>query len=190
VTWSWPSERRQPDLHWTRANLNLQAPRILTIRPISGADRAEVLRINSGSRPAVAALDAAELNRLLSLGNDHRVAVGDDGAVLGYLLAFDDACSYDGEEFQYFRAQLPRPFLYVDQLAVDPECKGRGIGRKFYEALIALAKARHIERLCCEVNLQPPNPDSFRFHRRLGFNAIGNGDTLDGRRVAFLVRSV
>lgn len=113
----------------------------------------------------------------------------DDGAVVGYLLAFAHDCAYDGEEFRYFVAHLQQPFLYVDQLAVDPQRKRLGIGGQLYAALFERARARQVELLCCEVNTAPPNPASLEFHRRLGFAAMGNGDTLEGRRVTYLVRS-
>ena len=148
------------------------------------------MSINAGARPAVAPLDAAELDRLRGLSSQHLVAVTDAGVVVGYLLAFDDRCAYDGEEFQYFLAQLRRPFFYTDQIAVEPARRGSGLGRQLYEALIARARAQQVEMLCCEVNTVPPNPASLDFHRWLGFTVIGNGDTLDGRRVAFLVRKL
>jgi predicted GNAT superfamily acetyltransferase len=148
------------------------------------------LGINASSRPAVAALDAAELDRLLALSNHHLVAATAEGAVVAYLLAFDDGCAYDGEEFQYFLAQLRRPFFYADQIAVESGRIGSGLGRQLYETLLAHARARNVATLCCEVNTVPPNPASLHFHRRLGFTVMGIGDTLEGRRVAFLVRKV
>ena len=148
------------------------------------------MTINAGSRPAVAPLDRAELGRLRAFGGTHLVAVADDRAVVGYLLAFAQSCAYDGEEFRYFVAQLRQPFLYVDQVAVDPQRKRSGIGGKLYAALLEHARAQQAQLLCCEVNTTPANPASLDFHWRLGFAPIGNGDTLDGRRVTFLVRSV
>jgi predicted GNAT superfamily acetyltransferase len=163
---------------------------MVTIRPIANADCADILRINVGSRPAVAPLERAELDRLLALGDDHRVAVADDGAVVAYMLVFTHDSAYDGEEFRYFGARLQRPFLYIDQVAVDPARKRLSIGGRLYERLLGLARSRQIEWLCCEVNTSPMNAASLEFHHRLGFIAMGNGDTLDGRRVAFLVRKV
>jgi uncharacterized protein len=163
---------------------------VVTVRPISDADRAAVLEINAASRPAVAALDRTELDRLLGLSDQHLVAVADEGDVVAYLLAFAKHCAYDGEEFQYFLAHLKEPFLYVDQIAVQPRRNRSGIGRQLYQALSGIARSRQIEWLCCEVNSFPPNPASLDFHRRLGFTAVGNADTLDGRRVTFLVRKL
>jgi uncharacterized protein len=126
----------------------------------------------------------------LALGGSGRVAVAEDGAIVGYLLVFARGSAYDGEEFRYFSSQLRQDFLYVDQIAVDGCRQRSGAGRRCYEALIDEARSRGIALLCCEVNTAPPNPASLKFHLRLGFTVIGNGDTLDGRRVAFLVKNI
>jgi hypothetical protein len=163
---------------------------VLTLRPVASTDHADILRINAAHRPAVAALDRHELDRLLSLSDAHRVAVQREGEIGGYMLVFDRHCAYDGEEFRYFRARLREPFLYVDQVAVDPRHLRCGVGRRMYQALLELAGKTQIGWLCCEVNDSPPNPASLEFHRQLGFTVIGNGDTLDGRRVSFLLKKV
>jgi predicted GNAT superfamily acetyltransferase len=113
-----------------------------------------------------------------------------DAAVVGYMLVFAHHCAYDGEEFRFFVGHIREPFLYVDQLAIDPQHRRAGIGGQLYAALREHAIARQVARLCCEVNTAPPNPASLAFHVRQGFTAVGDGDTLDGRRVAYLIRSV
>jgi uncharacterized protein len=113
-----------------------------------------------------------------------------DAPVVGYMLVFAHYCAYDGEEFRYFVGHIREPFLYVDQVAIDPRHRRAGIGGKLYAALREHARARQVGTLCCEVNTAPPNPASLEFHTRLGFTAVGDGDTLDGRRVAYLIKSV
>jgi predicted GNAT superfamily acetyltransferase len=157
------------------------------IRPICNSDHAGVLRINVESRPAVAAMDGAELGRLLALGGTHLVAVGSDRTVLGYLLAFAKSDPYEGEEFRYFAAQIAQPFLYVDQIAILRRAHRQGIGRKLYRSLTEHAVACGIGVLCCEVNTSPANEISLEFHTRLGFSQIGTLNLLDRRSVALLV---
>ena len=138
----------------------------------------------------MAPLDPAELARLLALGGSARVVVAEDGAIAGYMLVFARGSAYEGEEFRYFSTRLREDFLYVDQVAIDGGRQRSGAGRRCYEALTEEARARGIALLCCEVNMFPPNPASLEFHQRLGFTLIGNGDTLDGRRVAFLLKKI
>ncbi len=83
----------------------------------------------------MAALDLSELDRLRALSDEHLVAVADDGAVVAYMLVFARHSAYDGEEFQYFLAHFQQPFLYVDQIAVEPGRSRSGIGRRLYQAL-------------------------------------------------------
>lgn len=159
---------------------------MFVIRWIRDADHADVLRINQGSRPAVAALEQAELSRLLACGGLHLVAEANDRTVVGYAFTFANGDPYDGEEFQYFSTRMHRPFIYVDQIATARHMQREGIGRKLYAALVEHAAACGIDTLCCEVNTSPPNPASLDFHRRLGFECIGEGTVADGRKVAFL----
>jgi len=154
----------------------------VTIVPMTGAFSADILRINRDSRPGVAALDAAELQRLQSLSARHRVAVADDGRVAGYALAFDRDAAYDGEEFLALRKLLSGPFVYIDQIAVAADHRRRGVAAALYRGFEGV--------LCCEVNLQPPNPASSAFHRGCGFDVIETLRTADGRTVELLKRDV
>lgn len=160
---------------------------MIAIRRISDADHADVLKINEASRPAVAALAPADLRRLRVLGGLHLVAEADDQTVVGYALSFANGDSYDGEEFRYFAARLHQPFIYIDQVAAARHRQREGIGRKLYAAFVDHARARGICTLCCEVNTSPANPASLEFHRGLGFECVGEGTILDGRKVAFLI---
>ena len=55
--------------------------------------------------------------------------------------------------------------------------------------------ARHLPGDCpvltCEVNLRPPNLESLAFHRKLGFEPVGEQETGGGaKRVCLLVKSL
>jgi predicted GNAT superfamily acetyltransferase len=160
---------------------------VQVIRALTDADGAQVLALNRAARPNVAPLDSAELARLQTPSNGHVVIV-EDGAVLGYALVFPDDAAYDGEEFRVLRTRVPRPFTYVDQVAVHPPAHRMGIGRRLYRHVEQAALARGATCLCCEVNLAPPNPASSAFHERLGFRSVGRLSTTDGREVDLLAK--
>lgn len=162
---------------------------MLMVRPLAAGDFSAVLRINAANGPAVARLDPGELRRLAALSGLHRVAADNERGVLGYLLAFASSAAYDGEEFQHFKAHFAQPFLYVDQLAIAAAGRRQGLGRLLYQALADHARTARCERICCEVNAQPPNPDSMAFHQRLGFEQVGSMSVGDGRSVALLARA-
>lgn len=127
---------------------------------------------------------------MFALGGLHLVAVDSGGAIVGYTLAFARDDPYDGEEFQYFAAQISRLFLYIDQVAVARLEQRQGVGRQLYLALRNRAEDRGIRVLCCEVNTSPPNPISLEFHRQLGFSQTGSRTVRDGRTVALLVSTL
>jgi hypothetical protein len=124
---------------------------------------------------------------LRAFGGLHLLAISGDRVVVGYILAFSKGDPYDGEEFQYFEDQIPEPFLYIDQIAIDRKERRQGVGRKLYGALRDYAVSRGIYMLCCEVNTSPYNNISLDFHARLGFVEIESRTVRDARTVALLV---
>ena len=158
------------------------------IRGLEDADHPALLQINAANVPAVARLDARELRRLADIGDLHQVAVDGDQTIVGYLLAFASSDAYDGEEFRHYTTTLRQPFIYVDQIAIAASGQRRGAGRTLYLHLINEAGRRSVRLVCCEVNARPPNPGSLKFHKRMGFRAVGSMDTADGRIVALLTR--
>lgn len=159
------------------------------LRKLVRSDRSEVLRINAGSLPGVAPLDENEFDRLLKLPNLHLIREDADKTIVGYALAFPSDAPYDGEEFQAFHKSLPGPYIYIDQVAVAPNMRRRGVASSLYLALEIEARRRSMSALCCEVNLDPPNPASMAFHLGRGFQRLEVLITADGRTVALMSRS-
>ena len=161
----------------------------LHVRPVRVDDYVEILRINSEASPHVAQLDGCELDRLVALARVAWVADGPTG-VCGYLLAMSNTDDYDGEEFCRFRQRLTEPFMYVDQIAIDCEARRTSVASQMYERLMRWSHEHSRFVLCCEVNVQPPNSASMKFHERLGFESLGEMRTCDGRLVALLCKHV
>lgn len=159
----------------------------LSIRSAAVHDLDSILRINAACVPNVAMLDALELHRLLAFTGVHLVAA-DASGVIGYLLAMHHSADYDGEEFQHFRRRLGQPYLYIDQVAIAAAARRDHGGTRLYQQLEQRCTACGIHALCCEVNLRPANPSSLGFHEKLGFNALDELETRDGRHVALLLK--
>ena len=160
------------------------------IRPLTPADHARLLQLNSENQPAVSLLDQAELTHLLEFDGYHLVAEDGRGTVVGYLLSFPRASEYDDSEFRWLRHRLSGPFIYICQVVVASEHRRRQIGHALYREIIATARQCGAQHLCCDVNAAPPNLVSFAFHHRLGFDWIGFGHASDGRSITFLARKV
>jgi predicted GNAT superfamily acetyltransferase len=104
------------------------------------------------------------------------------------LLAMDQDADYASPNFQWFRARYPR-FVYVDRIVVASSARGRGYARLLYHDLFAHARRAGHDRVVCEVNSRPPNPESDAFHAALGFVEVGTADVYEGSRtVRYLSR--
>ncbi|MEL6930026.1 MAG: GNAT family N-acetyltransferase, partial [Cyanobacteria bacterium J06600_6] len=86
--------------------------------------------------------------------------------------------------------------LYIDQIAVNPHCLRKNIGREFYEKLI---KQSASPTICAFVALEPRcNRTSLKFHESLGFRKAalfqrdefkGDGfETIENYKSLLLVR--
>ena len=91
---------------------------------------------------------------------------------LALLVAFDDACTYDNANFAWLKQRFAR-FYYIDRVVVSEQARGRGLARAFYAGLEERARLEGCQRLVCEINSVPPNPQSDAFHEALGFRPIG-----------------
>lgn len=158
------------------------------IRQATVADHAAILAINDQSVPGVSALDAAKLEMLAAACDPLLVAVGDDG-VAGYLIAFPPDAQYQGACFRWFRENRPGS-LYIDQVAIGASARRRGAGAALYHAAEQAALERDLDRLTCEVNLDPPNPESMAFHAARGFQQVGTLVVPDGRRVSLQLKTL
>ena len=112
------------------------------------------------------------------------------GLLDAVMLAMDQDADYASPNFQWFRARYPR-FVYVDRIVVAPAARGRGYARLLYRDLFEQALRAGHERVVCEVNSTPPNPESDAFHAALGFAEVGRASVYDGSRtVRYLTRTL
>ena len=140
------------------------------VRDAVAGDHAAILALNNTAIPHVNALSAGELAWLSGHANFFRLAEDEDG-LLGFSLVLPSGLDYWSDNYKWFAVRFDR-FLYLDRVVVAERARRRGVGRQLYEALFAYGSGAW-PRVTLEVNLRPPNPDSERFHARLGFTTIG-----------------
>lgn len=92
---------------------------------------------------------------------------------LAMLVAFSEASTYDNPNFAWLKARYQR-FIYIDRVVVSEAARGQGLARRLYAELEKHVKEEKRERLVCEINLDPPNAASDRFHEALGFSPVGS----------------
>ena len=162
-----------------------------TTRNIEITDLARVLEINNANTPGVSELTMSELetdieNCLHALAVDNK-----HGEVCAFCITFAPDAPDAGANHQWFSERY-ESFVYLDRIAIDSNHQNRGLGALLYQAVERhmLASAEH-SLLCCEVNLEPPNPGSLRFHHRIGFTEVGQsiGDYAN-HRVSYLSKSL
>lgn len=115
--------------------------------------------------------------------------VRDGPALAGFLLALPETADYGSDNYRYFQARYDR-FVYVDRIVVDDRFRRAGVGAALYRHLAGCLPAG-CPRIACEVNVRPPNEPSLAFHRKLGFEPVGEQDTEGGaKRVCLLVKTL
>ncbi len=162
----------------------------MLLRPAHPADLARIVELNDAAAPAVPVTAPADMERLLSLSSLALVAVDDAGTVHGFVVALDPGSAYESENYRFFERR-GGAHVYVDRIVVDRAVRGSGTGRLLYDAVFERARSTGRAEVTCEVNLEPPNPESIAFHERLGFARVAEQSTKGGTiRVALLAARV
>ena len=156
------------------------------VRNIEITDLARVLEINNANTPGVSELTLSELEtdvknclHALAIDNQH-------GEVCAFCITFAPDAPDAGVNHRWFADRF-ESFVYLDRIAIDPTYQNLGLGVLLYQSVEQqmIASAQH-SLLCCEVNLEPPNPGSLRFHHRIGFVECGVETTGPGFVVTYL----
>jgi uncharacterized protein len=144
----------------------------MQILPATTDHFAAILDLNREYVDVLAPLGRERLELLDSLASYHRVAV-DHNDVVGFVLAFGSNADHDSVNFRWFGERY-RSFLYVDRVVVATHRQGRGVGRLLYRDLFTFARREGFEQITCEIDADPPNPRSERFHEGFGFTEVGS----------------
>lgn len=157
------------------------------IRDAGPGDYDALVLLNNAAVPAVNALTVADFADFATEADLFRVIgpVGDPRAVL---IALRPGRRYDSQNYRWFERTYDS-FLYVDRVVVTKAHRGEGLGAVLYDDFAAAGRRLGVRRLTCEVNLDPPNPGSMRFHERLGFRPVGTQEA-GGKRVQMLMREL
>src|SRR5215469_14016193 len=131
----------------------------------------------------------ADLDVLLALSNAHEKEIGIftkeafaelvalsfrtrmTGERDAFLIALSEHAPEIAPNWRWFAARFPR-FVYIDRVVVAEDSRKRGLGSLLYNDVMEAARGAGHTRLCCEVNIDPPNPGSDAFHTKMGFEEI------------------
>lgn len=154
----------------------------MRIRPLSDTDIATVLALNEASVEALSPLTADGLGKLRELVAQALVC-DVDGQVAAFALAFGPGAAYDSLNYRW-HAKRCDDFLYLDRIVVNVEFRRRGVATALYDAMESAAESHG--RMVCEVNSDPPNPESLGFHRGRGYHEVGHLTQLDGHQTVMM----
>lgn len=159
------------------------------IRDFRPQDLDALHRINEQSTPGVSSETHHTLGEWFRIADDSFVAEPTHGgAPAGFLILMRPGThAYPSPNLRWFEAHT-QELVYVDRVAVAAEARGAGLGERLYQAAFEASAGRY-RSIGCEVNRQPPNPGSLRFHHRLGFVEVGSQAFAPGtKEVIYLQR--
>lgn len=167
----------------------------MLIRALDGAlDLDRVLEMNNAAVPAVGALDRERLMHLVGQSVIALSVVATDGPLegmaVGFCLVLAPGADYMSVNYRWFSERYDE-FVYLDRVVVDERVRSGGIGAALYGRVDEQARLETTARwFCLEVNLEPRNDGSLRFHDRLGFVEVGRQTTDYGAVVSMQTRAI
>jgi len=164
----------------------IEAQQRYRIRDVAPGDLDEVLRLNESVVPAVNSIDIRQMRWFASHAAYFRVAVR-DSELGGFLIGLRPGTDYASPNYRWFCERYD-DFGYIDRVAVAAEARRHGLATRLYRDF-ERSLPKSVGRLTCEVNIEPPNESSMRFHAGFGFRRIGSQLIDNGsKRVALLTR--
>jgi uncharacterized protein len=131
-------------------------------------DYASMLALNNAFSAETSLLSSSSLEKLIDASFYTRVSLNGDA----FCIALDHNSHHEGINFNWFR-QRYRRFVYIDRIVVVARAHGKGLARAIYLDLKKSAIVAGHDTICCEVNVDPPNVRSDRFHEGFGFVEVG-----------------
>lgn len=162
---------------------------VFKIEDFTQKDIKSVLKLNQRSQPHLSHLTYERLSELVEFIFHFRVIKYEEN-VVAFLMGMEEDQPYDSVNYIWM-SNYCKSFYYIDRIAVRENFQFQGLGKALYNdsQFYAILKKKPI--MACEVNIIPPNPESIRFHHRLGFHPVGEQNTERGnKRVQYMVKNL
>lgn len=130
----------------------------------------EVHKVHSDIRPDLFRAGAKkytddELAKILT-DETTPVFVYDDGEIQGY--AFTVIIDHKND-----LSLMPYKSVYIDDLCVEKDCRGKGVGKKLYEHVLSFAKS--INAYNVTLNVWAGNDSALKFYEKIGLRVQKTG---------------
>lgn len=157
---------------------------IRKIRPATPEDYEEILKLNEES---VHFLSPLSKEKLIHLHQESEIlkVVETDGKVEAFVLALREGKDYDSVNYAWFSKNYEK-FLYIDRVVVSVKQQGSGLGKMLYEDVFKHVKSIDVPVVTAEIDIEPPNPVSLKFHEKFGFKEVGKQAVAGGKKIVSL----
>lgn len=112
-----------------------------------------------------------------------------DGEIAGFLLGLSEGAAYENGNYEWFSKRYDN-FVYIDRVVVDGRFRGVGIGQSLYTHVFEWSRRQRLNHIAAEIDIEPPNTGSLRFHDRLGFEEIDTRQLANGKTVSMRVKAL
>ena len=103
-----------------------------------------------------------------------------------FTIVLEPGTRYWSDNYAWFTERY-EDLWYLDRIAVDARWRRHGLATALYDEM-ELGAASH-GRLCCEVDLDPPNRPSLAFHAARGYLEVGQRRDQSGKLLTMLEKS-
>ncbi len=157
------------------------------IRPATPLDYEQILRLNEESVHFLSPLSKEKLTHLHKESEILKV-VEINGSVEAFVLALREGKDYDSVNYTWFEKNYDK-FLYIDRVVVSVKKQNSGLGKLLYEEVFKHAKLTGVPVVTAEINIEPANPISLKFHEKFGFKEVGKQAVAGGKKIVSLQAS-
>ena len=155
------------------------------IRELTEVDLDVMLAINQENVPAVGPEDPETMRQILEWSS-LTLGIEIDQVLVGYCLIMRPGLPYQSSNYQWFCDKYD-DFIYLDRVAFTESHQGKGYGSLLYNEVESRSAA---PLFTLEVNLEPRNDGSLRFHERLGFVEVGQQVSGSGKLVSLMAKTL
>lgn len=156
----------------------------MLVRDLQPRDLAAVHAINEENVPAVGSVSLEQLQSLVDRALVALVVVVDENRIAGFCIVLPPGTDYTSPNYLFFDERYDS-FAYLDRVALTAGSRGHGWGKAMYDEVERRVAA---DWFTLEVNLQPRNDGSLRFHAREGFVEVGRQQPYPGNEVSLLAK--
>ena len=144
-----------------------------------------IFDLNQLNTPEVGSLESLDyLKKLIGL-SAYNLLVLKCEEIVGFIICMREGSTYGSENYKFFTQRLKK-FLYVDRVVVDERHRRSGLGNAIYQDIFAYVNDKNLP-IALEVNTEPVNQPSLKFHEKMGFEKVGSKD-FDDHSVAYFLK--